>query len=75
MSEIDREAAAREKGAEIENKLSAMRLKMVSLAHDFGKQGGTSLQDLSKLRESIEALEYALTCVPKDAARMYMKNV
>ncbi|MFC5371392.1 hypothetical protein ACFPIF_02435 [Brevundimonas faecalis] len=69
MSE-DRSEVAREQGITIQTALNNAKLKMVSLTQDFVQNGGTNLSDLDRQRRVIEALEYALTCVPPGPARV-----
>jgi hypothetical protein len=61
----DRSEVAREQGITIQTALNNAKLKMVSLTQDFVQNGGTDLNDLDRQRRAIEALEYALTCVPR----------
>ena len=65
-----RTATAREQGAIIKEALENAKLKMVALTHDVVSDGGTTLPALEKQRRIIEALEYALTCVPPPPARL-----
>ena len=68
----DAKAAAREQGKEIEGALEKAKLKLVADTLAATKQGSLNVIELERLRKYIEALEYALTCVPSAPARVKM---